>query len=147
MAQKWQVYFPKKWHVCGKKWHVHVRTVLHIRIVTRTGYQINPTSAWLVTSTFFGYSDLRPFLPQIQIRGWEGYLHYQAKEYVLGEIRLSWMRNYEWLLATWIGEARLLELEYVAAKITAKAFWWRRKRKAGRRDKGFASMWVMNRLI
>jgi len=33
------------------------------------------------------------------------------------------MRNYEWLLATWIGEARLLELEYVAAKITAKAFW------------------------
>jgi hypothetical protein len=49
------------------------------------------------------------------------------------------------LLATQIGEARLLE--YVALRITAKAFRQRRKRKAGRRDKDLANSRVMNRLI
>ena len=48
-------------------------------------------------------------------------------------------------LATYIGEARLLE--YVAGWITAKAFWQRGKQKAGRRDKDLANGRVMNRLI
>jgi len=41
-------------------------------------------------------------------------------------------------LATYIGEARLLE--YVTARITVKAFRRYRKQKADRRDKGLASV-------
>ena len=55
------------------------------------------------------------------------------------------MRNYKCYWATKIGEARILD--DVAPRITAKAFWQRRKRKAGRRDKRLASVRVTNRLI
>ena len=47
------------------------------------------------------------------------------------------MRTYKCYWATEIGEARLLD--DVVPMITAKAFRRRRKRKAGKRDKGLAS--------
>ena len=55
------------------------------------------------------------------------------------------MINYKCYWATKIGEARLLD--DVAPKITTKAFRQCKKRKAGRRDKGLASVQVTNRLI